>query len=331
MKIDLAIKFGSHEIIIYRKGFGIIAKEPAFLAVTPSGKSFKVKAVGKSAEKLRLTNPNNILIYQPIKNSEIVDEKFAIVLLKEIIKDKVFDKFTVSKINALVAVPCGLGLEQLLRLKKVLLQTGIDNLNFVTNGVCIREYDETIGEYEHCITLDIGKYTTDITVLNKKEIICGRSYTLGGFDMDTALKTYIEDNFELEITDNKAEEIKNKLSTLYLNDTYSTSFRGIDSEKLYKDATITANEVRVAIIGVYDKICELMLNYIKQLPNEMVAELYENGVILSGGGANIQGLYEYLINKLEMPVTILDNANALVIGCAKLLDKPIKSLLKINI
>ena len=72
--IDLAIKFGSNQIIIYRKGLGIIAKEPAFLAVVENGKKFKVKATGKQAEKMFLSKSSNVTIYQPIKNSEIVNE-----------------------------------------------------------------------------------------------------------------------------------------------------------------------------------------------------------------------------------------------------------------
>ena len=89
MKINLALKFGSHEIIIYRKGFGIIAKEPAYLAVTPVGKRMIVKAVGKFAEKLKNTNSTNILVYQPIKNSEVVDVKLATILIRKILEQKI--------------------------------------------------------------------------------------------------------------------------------------------------------------------------------------------------------------------------------------------------
>ena len=67
--VDLAIKFGSNEIIIFRKGYGVIAKEPAYLAIVESKGKSKVKAVGKEAEKLFMGKANNVDIYQPIKNS----------------------------------------------------------------------------------------------------------------------------------------------------------------------------------------------------------------------------------------------------------------------
>lgn len=331
MKIDLAIKFGSHEIIIYRKGIGIIAKEPAYLAVTPIGKRMKVKAVGSEAEKMQAIKSNNILVYQPIVNSEIVDEKLAIVLIRKILENKIIDKFQVNKINALVAVPCGLSIEQLSKLKRVMLSSGISKVNFVTNAACVREYDESLDIYANNCVVDIGKYTTDISILSKIAFVKGRDYFIGGANMDEALKTYIQDNYNLEITLKSAESIKCKVASLYPNDMYSTSFEGINAEKVFEKQTITANETRVAILSVYDKICELVLSYIKDLPKELSAEVFAQGVIFSGGSANIPGLYEYISKKLDMPVVALDNpVDAVVLGCAKLLDKPLKSIVKIE-
>lgn len=332
MKIDLAIKFGSHEIIIYRKGVGIIAKEPAYLAVTPKGCTMKVKSVGSEAEKLQAIKSSNILVYQPIVNSEIIDEKLAIILIRKILENKIVDKFKVNKIYALVAIPCGLKIDQISKLKKVLLASGINRVNFITNAICVREYDETLDTYSNACVVDIGKYTTDISILSKLAFVKGRDYFIGGANMDDALKTYIQDNYDLEITLKSAEQIKCKVASLYANDMYSTTFDGINQEKVYSTQSITANEVRVAILSVYDKICKLVLDYIKDLPKELSAEVFANGVIFSGGSANIPGLYEYATNKLDMPVIALDNpVDAVVLGCAKLLDKPLKSIIKIEL
>ena len=88
----------------------------------------------------------------------------------------------------------------------------------------------------------------------------------------------------------------------------------------------------MAILSVYDKICDLLLEYVRDLPKELSAEVFANGVIFSGGSANIHGLYEYMSKKLDMPVIALDNpVDAVVLGCAKLLDKPLKSIVKIEL
>ena len=321
MKVDLAIKFGSHEIIIYQKGLGIIAKEPASLAVTPHGKRRVVRAVGSDALKMARENAN-ILVYEPIVNSEVVDEKLAIILIKKILQKNLICKFNVNGIRAVVAIPCGLNVKQIATLKKVLHQAGVSRLKMVTNAECVREYDETLDKLATCCVVDIGKYTTDITILNKLSVIKGRDYYIGGLNMDEALKTYVQDNFNLEITVADAQDLKCKLSTLYENDSYSAEIIGINSEKQYETQKITANEVRVAIKSVYDKICELILEYVNSLKKEQVAEVYYNGVIFSGGACNIQGLYEYASDKLKMPIVILeDPVNAVVLGAAKMLNK----------
>lgn len=319
MKIELAIKFGSHEIIIYQKGIGIVAKEPASLAVTPYGKRRVVRAVGIEAEKLVKTS-TNVLLFQPIVNSEIIDEKLAVILIKKIIETKVLSNWKANSISAIVSLPCGLNIEQSTKVKKVLHSVGISKVKMVTNAECVRAYEESLDKLATCCVVDIGKYTTDITILNKLNIIKGRDYYIGGLNMDEALKTYIEDNYNLEITLSTAESLKCKLSTLYENDSYSATCVGINENKQFEEVKITANEVYVAIKSVYDKILELVKNYINELPKEQIAEVYHNGVIFSGGGSNIQGLYEYAMQKLEMPIIILDNCvDAVVLGAVKLL------------
>lgn len=332
MKLDLAIKFGSHEIIIYRKGYGVIAKEPAFLAVGFFGKRMIPKAVGTNAEKLKNNKSSGVVIYQPIKNGKVEDGKLATVLIRNILEEKIVNRFQIAKINALVAVPCAIKTEQLILIKQVLMEAGINRITYVPNGACVREFEKLLPAEAKNITVDIGKYITDISILSKKEFIAGRDYQIGGADMDIALQTYIKDNFDLHITAKQAEEIKAKLVTLYENDTYSTTFTGLDENKNPKQCTITASEVRIAVIGVYNKICELITDYIHTFPEELVAEIYKNGIIFTGGSAKIQGLYEYATEKLKMPVIELDNpVEASLLGLSDMLDRPVKSLVKIHI
>ena len=162
--VDLAIKFGSNEIIIFRKGFGIIAKEPAYLAVVETGAKIKVKAAGKDAERLFLGKASNVTIYQPIKNSEIVNEKMAVILLQTIIKSTIQDRFLLTHLNALVAVPCALNPKQLQLIENVLHQSGVGKVRFVQNSVCARANLE-LDAHAHLMVVDIGKFITDISIL----------------------------------------------------------------------------------------------------------------------------------------------------------------------
>ncbi len=328
--IDLAIKFGSNQIIIYRKGLGIIAKEPAFLAVVENGKKFKVKATGKQAEKMFLSKSSNVTIYQPIKNSEIVNEEMAVVLISEILKNIMRDKFLLTNLSALVAVPCALNERQLKLLKKVLHESGINKVTFVQNSVCVRT-NMDIDPHSYIMVVDIGKYITDISVLNEYNFNFGRMYFIGGQDMDKSITTFIADNHGLEVSDLTSEAAKNEVASLYNRDLYKTEYIGIDENNKFVRNNISANEVRLAIVNIYDEIFKLIEDVMQRLPKEISADVYNNGVVFVGGASSISGLYEYAKKKLDLPITVPDEPmDSVILGAGKLLNSG-KEFLKINI
>lgn len=321
MSIDIAIKFGSNEIIIYRKGFGIIAKEPAYLAIEEDLKKMKIKAIGKDAEKLFFSQSSSVVVYQPILNSAIENEKMAVILMSEILKKLVLNKFLIHKINALVAVPSGLNEEQLLLLKRVLYKSGISNVTFVYNSVCARNALE-IDSHSYTMVVDIGKNITDISILNDYNFAFGRMYFLGGCDMDKSITTFVMDNKDLAITDRDSEKIKNEVASLYENDNYRTDFVGQDDKGKFVKDTISANEVRVAITNVYDAIFKFVLDILKSSSKEICTDIYNNGIMFVGGSSKISGLYEYAKNKLDLPIIIPDDpSDAVILGAGKLLNK----------
>ena len=328
--IDLAIKFGSNEIIIYRKGIGIIAKEPAFLAVIENGKKFKIKAIGKQAEKLFLSKSSNVTVYQPIKNSEIVNEKMAVVLISEILKNIIQDKFLLTNLTALVAVPCALNERQLITLKRVLHESGVNKLTFVQNSVCVRA-NLDLDPHSHIMVVDIGKYITDISVLNEFNFDFVRMYFIGGQDMDKSITTFIADNHGLEVSDLTSEAVKNEVASLYNRDLYKTEYIGIDENNKFVRQEISANEVRLAIVNVYDEIFKLIDDVLHRLPKEVSADVYNNGVVFVGGASSISGLYEYAKKKIDLPIIVPDEPmDSVILGAGKLLNSN-KEFLKINI
>ena len=328
--IDLAIKFGSNEIIIYRKGFGILAKEPAFLAVEENGSKLKVKATGKEAEKLFHSKSNNITVYQPIENSEIINEKMATILLTEILKNVVVDKFMLSTMSALVAVPCALNEKQLGLLKKVLSDSGVNKVTFVQNSVCAKANLE-LDAHAHIMVVDIGTYLTAISVLNDFDFNFGRMYFVGGVNMDQSITTFIQDNHNLEVSDLTSEAIKNEVASLYVRDLYKTEYFGIDENNKFVKKEITANEVRVAITNVYDTIFGLINDVINSLGKEIRADIHSNGIMFIGGACSIDGFYEYAKKKLDVPIIIPDDPkDSVIIGAGKLLLSD-SEFLKINL
>ena len=330
LNIELAVKFGSNEIIIYRKGFGIIDKVPAYLAVVENGKNIKIKATGKEAERMFHSKSSNVTVYQPIENSEIINEKMATILIGEILKNVIQDKFLLARLNVLVAVPCALNEQQLLLLKKVMHSSGASKITFVQNGVCARA-NLDLDTHSRIMVVDIGKYITDISVLNEYNFDFGRMYFIGGTNMDDSITSFIQDNHNLEVSNMTSEAVKNEIASLYDRDLYKAEYIGIDENDKFVKRDITASEVKVAVVNIYDKIFDLINEVIKELPKEIAADIYQNGVVFVGGASQIAGLYEYAKKKLDFPVIVPEEpADFVIQGAGKLLNKG-KDFIKIDL
>ena len=318
MKIRLAIKFGSEEIIVFRKGIGIVARQSTCVALASNKSVSKIYAYGESAKKLCSEKPTKYKLVQPIKGVEIIDKKLAITLINNVISRSVVDAS--ASIYALVAVPCAITEKKLLELKIVLHNAGIGKVEFVQNATCVRVGEVNINDNSECMIVDIGKYLTDISILSRYKFTFGRDYFIGGDEMDVAIQTYIEDNYGLKVSKTTAEHIKREIASLYENDMYTIDFEGITKESDYKTLTIRANEVRVAIIGVYDKIFDLIEEVFEALPSESLASVRKNGIVFTGGVSCVAGLTEYASKRLNVPVMSISNPqDSVILGAGKLL------------
>ena len=315
MKIELAIKFGSNEIIVFRKGFGIVSRISSYVATNKSGS--KICAYGDKAKHLCNLKSSQYTLQEPIQGIDVVNTKLAKALLNYIINQTVDEN---GKIEALVAVPCALTEKKLLELKILLNSVGISKITFVQNAVCVRTNLKT-NEDAKVMVVDMGKYLVDVSVLTRYEFIAGRNYLIGGAEMDNALATYIQDNYDVTITKEDAENIKNELVSMYTNDMYTTTFKGIDANSEYKDVTMRANEARVAVVGVYDKIFDLIEEVLETLPSATLADVKKYGIVFTGGVSSINGLVEYASKRFNMPTMVVDNPkDAVILGAGQLLS-----------
>lgn len=313
-KIELAIKFGSNEIIVFRKGLGIVARQSSYVATTKS----KICAYGEEAKRLCNLKSSQYTLHQPIQGINIINAKLAQSLINNVINKAIFED---GAISAIVAVPCALTEKKLLELKLLLHNAGISKITFVQNSVCVRIGMNNIDQNAEIMVVDMGKYMVDISVLTRYKFVMGRNYLIGGIDMDNALATYVEDNYEVHISTEQAESVKNEVASLYDNDMYLNTFEGIDSNTEYKEVSIRANEVRVAIIGVYEKIFDLIDEVMESLPVESLAQVRKNGIVFVGGVSSVAGLTEYASKYFNIPIQVVDNPkDTVILGAGKLLS-----------
>lgn len=316
-KIELAIKFGSNEIIVYRKGLGIIARQSSYIA-TARGKTNKIYAYGDEAKRLYNLKSLQYDLHEPIQGINIIDIALAQKLINNVIDSAIHES---GSISAIVAVPCALTERKLLELKLLLQNAGVGKIVFVQNAVCVRHNLNNIDESGEVMVVDMGKFLIDVSVLTKYSFVKGRNYLIGGAEMDDALATYVQDNYNVSISKDLAETVKDEVASMHANDMYTTTFTGVDENNEYKQITIRANEARVAIIGIYEKIFDLIEEVLDDLPSETLAEVRKNGIVFTGGVSSVHGLTEYATKRLNMPVQVVENPkDAVILGAGELLS-----------
>ena len=316
-KIELAIKFGSNEIIIYRKGLGIVARQSSYVATLKAKPNGKIFAYGDEAKRLCNVKGAQYQLHQPIQGIDIVNTKLAQALINNVIDKSIFEN---GSICAIVAVPCALTEKKLLELKVLLHNAGIGKITFVQNAVCVRA-NLDIDDAAEIMIVDMGKFLIDVSVLSRYKFCSGRNYLIGGAEMDNALATYIEDNYGVMVSIEQAEKIKDEIASMYEQDMYTYTFEGVDQNEEYKTITIRANEARVAVVGVYEKIFDLIEEVLEQLPSQTIADIKINGVVFTGGVSSIIGLTEYASKRLNLPVKVMDNPkDAVILGAGRLLS-----------
>lgn len=313
MKINLGIDFGGSNLTIYKKGEGIIFKEPALICVKKQNDKYSIIALGKNAQDLQINNNENLVVFSPVIDGLVKSVEYAGSLIKYAL-NKILVASILYKINCKIAVPCGLNENEKSKYASACNFAGIKNVESM-NCPVLAKFGANQGAIKGAsLVVDIGGSKTDIAVMVRDEILDGATLALGGKTIDKAILSMLEeDNFI--ITEQTAEEIKIELATLYPNDTRKLIVNGIDkiSEDIYP-RTITAKETYPIIKGFFDEIVLIIKSCIHDsLPKLNGASIDE--IIVTGGLCEIAGIKHFLTKYLGKNVYISENGeNSVCLG-----------------
>ncbi len=322
--IDIAIDLGSSNTVIYKRGSGIVLREPSVVCLNTSGKHAKIKEIGIKAKKMQGRTGDNTVVVYPVCEGVIKNVDLSIAMLKHFIS-KILPQNTLfkPKIRAVVCVPCGLTSEELADYEKVMYGAGVGRLHLVPSILAAAIGDELkTSQARGSIAVNIGGGTTEVAVISLNSIVSGCSVAIGGRLMDTALIEYVQNYFNVRISEVSAEKIKHEIASLYETDKSNIEFNGADvsSNRPVSDV-IGARDVRRAVVSFYDDIITTIEAVINTCNPDIISDITEAGVVVSGGGANITGLENYFRKNLNMPVIVSDQAeNSVILGAGKLLS-----------
>lgn len=302
MARDIGIDLGTANVLVHVKGKGIVLNEPSVVALDT--KTNEVLAVGEDAYMMVGRTPGNIKAIRPLQGGVIADFDITEAMLTYFI-EKLNVKGFLTKPNILICCPTNITAIEQKAIIEVAEKSGGKNVYLEEEPkVAAIGAGMDIFQPSGNMVIDIGGGTSDIAVLSMGGIVTSRSIKIAGDTLDNDITQYVKKKHKLLIGERTAETIKKEIGVLFdhgRND--EMDVRGRDMVTgLPRTITITSLEVMEATRESMEMVVEQAKAVLEQTPPELSADIIDRGVILTGGGALLDGIELLFAEELKVPV-----------------------------
>lgn len=286
----IGIDLGTANTLVYLPKKGVVINEPTVVAV--SIEDNRILAIGNKAKEMLGRVPETITIFRPMRDGVIADYRITEAMLRYFI-DKVLGRWKFFRPDVMIAVPAGITSTEKRAVVEATIKAGAKNAYVVKEPVLAAiGAAMPINQPAGHMVVDIGGGTSEVAVISLGGIVAWSSVRIGGDKIDQAICEHIRKKHNLAIGERTAEKIKIKLgSALPQEDEPSLKVRGRDLVGgLPKDIEIKANEITEAISDQLREIIKAVKSVLQDTPPELVADIMDKGMVLSGGGALLKNL-----------------------------------------
>jgi rod shape-determining protein MreB len=304
----VGIDLGTANVLIYVKGEGVVLDEPSVVAIEAETK--KCLAVGTDAKDMLGRTPGRIQAIRPLKDGVIADFEVTEMMLQYFIK-KLKLKGMFSRPTILICCPSNITSVERNAIRDAAYRAGAKRVYIEEEPkVAAIGAGLDISKPNGNMVLDIGGGTTDVAILSLGEIVTSSSLKIAGDRMDKDIIKYVKETYKLLIGDRTAEELKKKIGTAWRGsrkDSLEVSGRDLVTG-LPHTITMTSDETEIAMHESLQDIVRACRTVLEQTPPELSADIVTRGVVLTGGGALLHGMDQLLMNELNIPVYVAENA-----------------------
>ena len=317
----MAVDLGTANTLVYVRGRGIVLNEPSVVAVDV--KDGRPLAVGAEAKRMIGRTPSNIQAIRPLKDGVIADFEICEKMLRYFIHRVHQRRF--AKPRMVICVPSGItGVEQRAVMEAAEYAGArkayiIEEPMAAAIGAGLPVHEPTGN-----MVVDIGGGTTEVAVISLGGIVTSQSVRIGGDELDEAIVSYVKKEFSLALGERTAEEIKIALGSAYpLEEELHAEIRGRDLVTgLPKTVVVSTEEIRRAIDEPVSAIVDAVKVTLDRTPPELAADIMEQGIVLTGGGALLHGLESRLQHETGMPIAVArDPLNCVAVGSGQCLEE----------
>ncbi len=306
---EIGIDLGTANILVYSKNKGIILNEPSVVAIDTENKN--VLAVGIEAKSMIGKTPGKIVAVRPLKDGVIADFDVTTEMLKQVMK-KASKKlgFSIRKPNVVVCTPSGATSVERRAIQDAVRGSGAKSVTLIEEPVAAAiGADLPVDEPVANVIVDIGGGTTEVAIISYGGVVSCNTIRIGGDQMDEDIIQYVRKRYNLLIGERTAENVKIEVGhALIDHDEREMEIRGRDLVTgLPKTIALSSSEIQDALKESLLHILETIRATLENCPPELSGDIVDRGVILTGGGALLNGLQDWLSKEIVVPVHLAPN------------------------
>ncbi|MCY8823943.1 cell shape-determining protein MreBH [Bacillus atrophaeus] len=320
---EIGIDLGTANILVYSKNKGIILNEPSVVAVDTTTKA--VLAIGTDAKNMIGKTPGKIVAVRPMKDGVIADYDMTTDLLKHIMKKAGKSiGITFRKPNVVVCTPSGSTAVERRAISDAVKNCGAKNVHLIEEPVAAAiGADLPVDEPVANVVVDIGGGTTEVAIISFGGVVSCHSIRIGGDQLDEDIISFVRKKYNLLIGERTAEQVKMEIGYALIEHAPEIlEIRGRDLVTgLPKTIMLQSNEIQGAMRESLLHILEAIRATLEDCPPELSGDIVDRGVILTGGGALLNGIKEWLSSEIVVPVHLAPNPlESVAIGTGRSLE-----------
>lgn len=317
---DLGIDLGTSNVVVYAEGKGIVLREPSVVAVDKN--TGKILKVGAAARNMLGRTPGNVVAMRPLREGVVSDYELTQRMLAEFFR-QIF-KYSFVKPRVVIAVPSGITSIEERAVVQIAQEAGARRVYLIEEPLAAAlganlNFDGPDGH----MVVDIGGGTTDVGVLTMNGLANSDSIKVAGDSFDDAIVRFLRKKYGLIVGQTIAEEIKISVGTVYEREQpVEALIKGRDFKTgLPREIAMSSADMLEALRRPARQITDKILSVLEQTTPELVTDIARNGIVLTGGGAQLWGMDKLITERTGMRCTVADDADSCVAyGCGKSLS-----------
>jgi len=319
---DIGIDLGTASTLVYVRGRGIVINEPSVVAINK--RSGQILAIGRKAKKMVGKTPSHIVATRPLVDGVVSDFETTERMLKYFIEKVHQDSFSLlPRPRVVVGIPSDVTEVERRAVIDATLNAGareaylIDEPMAAAIGARLRVQEPTGN-----LIVDIGGGTTEVAVISLGGVVACRSLRIAGDEMNEDVIRFARDEFNLLLGEKTAEEVKISIGSAYqLEEELEIPVRGRDLiSGLPKETKMTSPQIRSAIARSIKAIINGIKATIEETPPELLGDIIQRGIILTGGGSLVRRLDTLIseqtgiaVKRIEDPLTAVVRGTGIVL------------------